>query len=372
MSDLGLELDPHQRPPRRKPRRGLFSAIAVLLSLAVLAGGGYVAYTVGVSALKDRLRGPEDYTGAGAGQVLVEVKDGDAAIAIARTLRSKGVVKSEDAFIDAARQEPRSVGIQVGFYQLKRQMSAQSALEVLLDPENRMRDVLTVPEGLRVDQVVDLLVDKTAFTRRQFERVLASPTRLGLPSYARGDPEGYLFPATYELPPNATPRTILAAMVTRYEAAAADLDLVAKSKALGYSAPDVLTVASIVQAEGKLDRDFPKIAQVIYNRLEIDKPLQLDTTIVYIFRTRGKLTTSAEQRQSRSPYNTYRRAGLPPTPINAPGEAAIEAALNPTKGPWIYFVTTDPSNGAMSYAVSYKGHLRNVEKFREYCRSNNC
>jgi len=111
---------------------------------------------------------------------------------------------------------------------------------------------------------------------------------------------------------------------------------------------------------------------VLYNRLDMGQPLQLDTTIVYIFRTRGELTTSDEQRSSDSPYNTYLRPGLPPTPIAAPGENAIKAALNPTAGDWLYFVTTDPSTGAMSFAVTYREHLKNVEKFREYCRSNDC
>ena len=133
-----------------------------------------------------------------------------------------------------------------------------------------------------------------------------------------------------------------------------------------------MTVASIVQAEGKLPSDFPKIARVLYNRLDKGQPLQLDTTIVYIFRTKGKLTTSALQRSSDSPYNTYKHPGLPPTPISAPGEKAIAAALSPAQGSWLYFVTTDPSNGAMSFAVSYQDHLRNVAKFRAYCRTHTC
>ena len=133
------------------------------------------------------------------------------------------MVKSAEAFTEAARDDARSVGIQVGFYELKHKMSAKSALAVLLKPSNRMRSVVTVPEGLRVDQIVDLLAKRTKFTRKQFDRVLAHPKQLGLPSYAQGNPEGYLFPATYELAPNATPRSILAAMVQRYDAAVSDL-----------------------------------------------------------------------------------------------------------------------------------------------------
>jgi UPF0755 protein len=344
----------------------------VLLALAVLVGGGLVAYSYGLTALKDKLSPPPDYEGSGTGKVLVQVREGDSSADIAATLRDKDVVKSREAFTDAARDNPKSVGIQVGFYELKRRLPAKSALTVLLQPDNRIRSVVTVPEGLRTDQIVALLGRRTKFSARQYQRVLAKPGGLGLPSYAHGNPEGYLFPATYELSPDSTPRSILRSMVARYESAVSDLGMTRKADALGYSVHDVMTVASIVQAEGRLSRDFPKIARVIYNRLEKKKPLQLDTTIVYIFKTKGKLTTSSQQRSVDSPYNTYRNAGLPPTPIAAPGEKAVKAALSPTQGSWLYFVTTDPSNGAMSFATSYKDHLTNVRKFRAYCRSHEC
>jgi UPF0755 protein len=372
VSDLGIELDPSPAPERREAPRRAFGCLAVVLSLAVILGGGYLVYSVGVGALKDRLSPPADYSGSGSGNVLVEVRTGDTSVDIAHTLQAKDVVKSVAAFTDAARRDPKSVSIQVGYYRLRQQMSAKAALGVLVDPTKRLRNVLAVPEGMRKDQVVDLLVRRTKFTRKQFDAELARPSRIGLPSYAQGNVEGYLFPATYELPPGATPRSILTSMVKRYQGEATALDLEAKARALGYSAHDVMTLASIVQAEGRLASDFPKIAEVLYNRLGKKQPLQLDTTIVYIFKTKGKLTTTAQQRRTRSPYNTYRRAGLPPTPIDAPGAAAIKAALNPTKGPWLYFVTTNPTNGAMSFAATYREHLKNVARFRTYCRTHDC
>ena len=368
VSNLGLDLDDRRR---QRSRRGL-SFVAVLVALAVLVGGGYVLYSVGLSSLRSALAPPPDYRGRGSGQVLVQVHEGDSSADIAQTLVGKGVVKSADAFTDAAKDDPRSMGIQVGFYEMRLKMSASSALRVLLKPANLIRSVVPVPEGLRVDQVVDLLVRRTDFSRARFERVLAQPKLLGLPAYAHGNPEGYLFPATYEVAPDATPRSILASMVTRYKSAVRSVRITAGADRLGYSPHDVMTVASIVQAEGRRSEDFPKIARVIYNRLERRKPLQLDTTIVYIFRTKGKLTTTKAQRSSRSPYNTYRRKGLPPTPISAPGTAAIKAALKPANGSWLYFVTTDPDDGAMSFATSYRQHLRNVAKFRAYCRTHHC
>jgi UPF0755 protein len=368
VSDVKLALE-HRRPER--PRRA-FGCLAVLLALSVLVGAGVAAYVFGVSALKDTLRPPADYTGRGTGRVLVEVKAGEAASDIGATLLGKGVVKSVEAFTHEARNNPKALAIQVGFYPLRHKMSAAAALEVLVDPDNRIRRLVTVPEGLRNDQIVDLLVRRTKFSRRQFDHVLAHPAGLGLPAYAKGRAEGYLFPATYEMPPGATPRSILRSMVARYESAVADLALHRKARALGRSPHDVMTVASIVQAEGRRSQDFPKIARVLYNRLAKKKPLQLDTTIVYIFKTEGKLTTSSRQRSVASPYNTYRHRGLPPTPIAAPGEKAIKAALNPAKGSWLYFVTTDPRTGAMSFATTYRGHLKHVQKFRAYCSKHRC
>jgi peptidoglycan lytic transglycosylase G len=371
LSDLGLQPEHEHEHRFRRPRR-TFGCLAVLLALVVLLGGGVLAYSFGLSALKDKLRPPADYEGSGTGKVLVQVHEGDAASDIGTTLADRGVVKSSEAFTDAAKSDAKSVGIQVGYYQLRHKMSARSALRMLVNPDNRIRNTVTVPEGLRTDQIVDLLVKKTKFSKREYQRVLDNPEQLGLPSYAKGNAEGYLFPATYELSPNETPRSILRAMVQRYDAAVSDLDLEKKADQLGYDVHDVMTVASIVQAEGRLDDDFPKIARVIYNRIEKKKPLQLDTSIVYIFKTKGKLTTTSQQRSVDSPYNTYRNTGLPPSPIAAPGEKAIEAALKPADGSWLYFVTTDPSNGAMSFATTYKEHQKNVRKFQAYCRTHSC
>ena len=369
MSDLGAALE---NDPEPHPRRRALSCLAVVLALAVLVGGGYVAYSFGIGALRDTLAPPADYSGTGTGKVLVEVKKGDTSVDIATTLKDKGVVKSAEAFTDAAKSDSRSVAIQGGFYELRRKMAAERALAVLIKPANRISDVVTVPEGLRVDQIVDLLVENTDFSQRQLERVLARPDSIGLPSYARDNAEGYLFPATYEVPPDATPRSILTAMVRRYRSAVDDLDIVAKARSLGYNAHDVMTVASIVQSEGRLGKDLPKIARVLYNRLARDKPLQMDSTIGYIFRTRGRVTTTDEERASDSPYNTYVNTGLPPTPIAAPGEAAIEAALAPADGPWLYFVTVDPGTGETRFARTYRQHQRNVELFRAYCQDNDC
>lgn len=349
----------------------------MLVALAVLVGGGYLAYSYGLSALKDKLSGPEDYSGSGTGQVLVEVKDGDAASDIGSTLLDKGVVKSVQAFTDAAKQDPKSVGIQVGFYELKKKMSAESALAVLVDPKNRMRSVVTVPEGYTVDQIVATLAQKTKFSKRQFKKVLHDPSKIGLPSYAQGNAEGYLFPATYDLPPNATPTSILAMMVDRWHQAAQEADLEGAAQRLGYTPAQLMVVASLVEAESNRDQDRGKVARVIYNRLETgktDKLLQIDATVNYGIGRNLGVGLTTDDLQVDSPYNTYKNPGLPPTPIEAPGDAAIEAAAHPTDGPWIYYVTVNLRTGETKFTESYDTFLKYKAEFKEYCRtqSDNC
>jgi UPF0755 protein len=218
LSDIGLHLKSHRA---HRPRRGL-GCLTLLAVLAVLAGGLYWGASTGIEALQDRFSDPEDYPGPGRGSVLVEVKDGDNATDIGQVLVDKDVVASLEAFTDAARIEPASTGIQVGFYELRKQMSAADALDVLVDPDNLIQTAVTIPEGLRVEQVVEVLAKETDFSARRFRRVLDQPTALGLPKYAKGNPEGYLFPATYAYRPDDKPVDMLRAMVDRWRQAARD------------------------------------------------------------------------------------------------------------------------------------------------------
>jgi len=368
---LDLDSDPAQRSRRR--RRSGMGCLAVLIALAVLGGGAYFVVDRGMAALQDRFNPAADYDGEGTGSVLIEVKSGENASDIATTLVEQDVVASREAFIEAANADPASTGIQVGFYELRKQMSAESALEVLTDPGNMVQSAVTLREGLNLNEIVGVLAKETEFSAKQYRRVLANPKALGLPAYAEGNPEGYLFPATYQLPPNATPKSILVMMVDRFKAAAEKHDLEAEAEQLGVSPHDVVTVASLIQAEARFDKDFAKVSRVIYNRLEEPMPLQFDSTVHYAVGRDGGVGTSDVDRAVDSPYNTYKYPGLPPTPINAPGEQAIAAAINPADGPWLYFVTTNPDTGETKFAESYNDHLRNKAEFDQWCStSENC
>jgi len=358
---------------RRRRGCALPGCLAVLVALALLVGGGYFALSQGLDSLLNRFSDPADYPGPGTGQVLVEVKAGDLGSDIGNTLKGKDVVKSVEAFTDALKLHPDE-SIQVGFYEMQKQMKASDAAELMLDPKNQIKDSVTIPEGLRVVDVVDILAKKTKFKERDFEKVLDKPESLGLPSYAQGNPEGYLFPATYAFPPNATPTSMLKDMVDRWKQAAADVDLKDAAAALGYTPTQAMIVASLVQAEGR-GSDMNKVARVIYNRLEGpgDKQgtyglLQIDASVNYALGREGVVSVSTDEIQNTdSPYNTYKHAGLPPTPIEAPGQEAMQAALQPATGDWYYYVTVNLATGETKFAETYDEFLAYKDEFLQYC-----
>lgn len=345
--------------------------IPVLVALVVVVGlcaaAGFAVWR-GTGGLREQLAGPEDFSGDGAGSapVTVRVDEGDTAVDIGATLEAKGVVASEDAFTDAASADSRSTGIQPGYYSLHEEMSAQSALAVLLDTESKIELEITVAEGLTVTEVVDHLATETDLPLRAYTQAARRTDALGLPDYAGDSVEGYLFPATYTLPPDVTASEVLDSMVERFRQAADELGLVAGANELGLTPDEVVTVASLVQAEARREEDFPRVAAVIYNRLEQGMPLQLDSTVQYATGGTGVFTTGAERR-STSAYNTYRVKGLPPGPINAAGELALQAALDPTDADWTYFVTVDLKTGRTEFTDRYRQHLRNVAELRRYC-----
>jgi len=354
MSQLGLPMSDAEGPtggrPRPRPRRrGAFAVLLALVLMLALAAAAFAGVRQ-VSALFGAQA--EDYPGPGVGEVRIEVGAGQSATAIGRTLHEQDVVASVGAFADAARADERAAGIQPGFYRLRRQMPAADALAVLIDPGQRIQTSVTVPEGLRVERVLDLLTEQTNLARADFEAALADPAALGLPAYAQGRAEGFLFPATYDIPPDADAADVLRLMVRRFDQAAAQVGLDA-----GPLPPyELLTLASLLEAEARLDEDFGRVSRVAYNRLAARDRLQFDSTISYALGENREVVT-AQDLEVDSDYNTYKITGLPPGPINSPGERALEAAKNPPPGDWYWFVTVDLESGETKFTASYEEFL---------------
>jgi UPF0755 protein len=350
-------------PPRRRRGRG---CLPVLLVLVVLVAGAWFGGRYVYDQISSRFGPAPDYPGPGTGQVLYQVRSGDTSAVIGRELKDKGVVKSVDAFSKAALANDKSRSIQVGYYQLKKQMKATEALDVLVDPANLIQSLVVVPEGARVRQVVKTIVEKTDIPKKAVTAALANPQAIGLPAEANGNPEGYLFPATYTVPPKQTAVGLLRQMVAKGVEVDQSLDLATKSKAVGLTPEQVLTVASILEYEANHAADYPKVARVLYNRLAKGMPLQLDSTVAYVSQRSGDVWTTAAERANTSAYNTYAHTGLPPGPIGSPGEETIKAALAPAKGDWLYFVP-DYEHHTTHFSETYAEHQIWVQKLKVFC-----
>ncbi|MFD0904321.1 endolytic transglycosylase MltG [Actinomadura sediminis] len=347
---------------RRNGRAAVFFALAFLVAVFGTAG------VLGVAMLDNRLN-PPDYDGAGTGSVTVQVTEGASGTAIAAALEDHGVVKSARAFLKVWNAETRSSSIQPGFYQMRQKMSSKAAMALLLDPKSRAGNQITVPEGRRAYETYELLAKKTGIPIEEFEKAAKNTEALGLPEYAGGKVEGYLFPGRYNLDPNGSAEDILKQMVARFVQYAESTGLERKAEEADLDPAKVVTLASLVQAEGGKPSDLPKISRVIYNRIKIGMKLQFDTTLLYALKER-RLAVSVADTKLDHPYNTYRHEGLTPGPISNPGEAAIEAALNPEEGEWLYFVATDPTNKVTKFAETYEEHAKNEREFEEWQRRN--
>jgi UPF0755 protein len=312
-------------------------------------------------------RGPADFAGPGQGKATVIVARGDSISGIANALTEAEVVASPDAFIQAANDNAKSKSIGPGRYTMLKEMSGTGAVELMLDPKSRADSRLVLPEGLRINQSLEETSSATSIPVGQLNDALQGASELGLPAYANGNAEGFLFPASYDLAGDETADSTLKMLFTRFNQASKDLNLEAAAKALGQSPYNIMKVASLVQAEGH-PRDYAKIARVIYNRLKSGMPLQLDTSVAYGLGI-TEVSLSADQLRSDTPFNTYVNVGLPQTPINSPGEAAIKAALNPAKGPWLYFVTVNLDTGETIFAKNYNKFLKAKAELQNYLKN---
>jgi len=347
-----------RRAHRRK--QGRRRIIVLVVALSLVAGAGAAAILV-LRPFMSSLSVSNDYVGAGSGAVTVVVHPGDTGRTIAAALEKAGVVKSAVAFLDASAKDPRAGSIQPGTYTLHAHMSAASSLAMLLDQANRTVQRVTIREGLWVSEIIHELSARTGRPLADYTLALQDPVMLGLPTAAKGSAEGYLFPSTYEFDASVTAAEQLHTMVAK------SLEELDKLGVTPDKMQQVLTTASIVEAEASASADRPKVARVLENRLAIQMPLQMDSTVHFISQRRGKAGTTDAERLDKSPYNTYLVTGLPPGPINSPGLSAMKAAVSPVPGTWLYFVAVNPETGETRFAVGPDGHAANVKLFQKWC-----
>ena len=330
-------------------------AVVVVVAIAALL----------VPKVMSRLSGAPDFPGPGTGSVQVQIEPGETLAQIGNKLKDLGVVQSVDGFIAAANDNPDSASIAPGAYNLLLQMKSSDAILALLDPANRVVTKVVIPEGKRVSWTIETLAKETGLPIADFEAAIANAANLGLPDYANGNPEGFLFPATYEFAPGTTAEQMISEMIARFNTEAEKINLVARAEQMGRTPYEIVTVASLLEVEGH-PRDFAKVARVVYNRLAEPMLLQFDSSVNYgLAKTDVILTT--ELLAVDTPYNVYLHEGLPPTPIDSPGAQALEAALNPAAGDWLYFITTDLDTQETKFTRSYSEFLVYKDEFLAYC-----
>ena len=275
-----------------------------------------------------------DYTGNERGEeVIVEIPEGATGSQVGQLLFEKEVVASALSFFRVAVADERSSRIAPGEHRIETKIPAREALNQLLDPD-RILNLIRVRDGSRLTEVITSL-KAVGFSEKEIQSALKE-IRVQEP-FSNRKIEGLLYPAFYSKSKTDSAKTMLQDMVNRFEASTQGLTW----EYLKYKPYELLTIASLVESEG-IPIDFPKVARVIYNRLEIGMPLQFDSTVHYIFDRRGEIQLSIQDTKVKNPYNTFQNRGLPPGPIGSPTRAAIEAALNPESGPWLYFVTVLP------------------------------
>ena len=332
----------------RKRRGGCACLVALVVLAGAVGGVGYAGYHV----YESRFGPAPDYSGQGSGDVQVTVPKGSTLVAIGNLLKDADVVKSVGAFTAAAGKNPKSQYIQAGVYVLHKQMSGASAVAMMLDPTSQ--NALIIPEGWRDKQIYAVIDQRLGLKSGTTEKTAHDQAKhLGLPDWADKGPhimdplEGFLFPAKYSISKGEKPEDLLKQMVAEATSQYAQFDMAAEAKKQGLSSPlQLLTVASLVQAEGKTDDDYKKMAKVVYNRMnpsnqETHGLLQFDSTYNYIKNTSQTKISTQEIQSLNNPYNTYKYKGLPPGPIGNPGLDALKAATEPDSGDWWYFISLD-------------------------------
>jgi UPF0755 protein len=379
------------RVDRNRAERGKRrKRVAGKVALAVLVVVVVAAVIVGFKFWHTLFGSGDDYAGNGKRDIVIHVQDGDSTTNVGETLHKQGVVATVRAFVNAAHGNAAISSIQPGYYRMRTEIPASNAVARLADPKSRVGR-LVIPEGRQLDDTTDMKTNKvnpgilslisraTCVDLDGNKRCVSvddlraaagnsPPAVLGVPPWAM-EPvtelgkdhrrlEGLIAPGTFNIDPSSSAESILTSLIGAGAVEYGKSGLVDSAQAMGLSPYDILVVASLVQQESNM-QDFPKVAQVIYNRLHAHHTLEFDSTVNYPLDRREVATTDADRGQ-RTPWNTYVSQGLPATAICSPGVDALHAAEHPEPGDWLYFVTID-AQGTTLFTKDYQQHLANIE-----------
>lgn len=341
-----------------RSRRNLLISIVTVIGL--LVGGGLVV-AVSYDSIKNYLSRfvIEDYNQEPGPATTITIVAGDDGAAVARKMLEADIVKS----FDAVYREMLNADFTIypGTYSFPTKLSGAQALRILIEGKNRVVNQVTIPEGMRIQQIIPLVASALGIQESElFEALETQRSRIDERAPTL---EGYLFPATYTFDPGVSAETVIKTMVDRMEA-----ELQSFGRELKDS-HDLLSLAALIQAEGKLEQDFYKISRVFANRLEKGMLLQSDPTVKYRYQgEQSNFTDGVED--SSNPFNTYLFKGLPVGPVGNPGSLAIEAALRPADGNWLFFVAINLKTGETVFSETLAEHERAAEQYRQWLRDN--
>ena len=338
------------------------------MALAIVAVAAFAAYTV-LRPVVDGFLESDDYPGPGTGEVQIVVNDGDTGSAIGATLEKADVVKSAKAYLDAAAGDSRAAAIQPGSYTMKKQMTATGALAILLDSKNRSVPRVTVREGLWKSEVFAALSKGTGVPVAEYTAAAKDAAAIGLPGGRQGQRRGLPLPRDLRVPgqgdrhpaaqDHGGPRRSTSC---RRPASARRTTRRPSSWPRSSRARPASPTAARWRGSwrtGSRTRPGPTVGL-----------LQMDSTVNFALQKRGNLTKTEYDSAKSNPYDTYAHKGLPPGPISSPGAKAIEAAANPTAGPWFYFVTVNYDTGETLFAATQAEHDRNNAQRQAWCDDN--
>ena len=294
------------------------------------AGGGYANFPVRVFSESEK-------------NVAISIPTGATGAEIAKILEAAGVVASAESFFRAAVANPKAASIAPGTHALSLKISGKVALEQLLDPK-RITNLIKIAEGAWNSEIFAQMAATKIWSERASQSAKSVLLPKGITSL-----EGVLFPAQYSFAEGTSQLDALQSMVDKYNKVIAGIDFTDPEKKLDKQ--ELVILASLIQAEGRT-QDFAQISRVVRNRLALGMPLQFDSTVHYVMKSRGEIFLSNKSTKLKSPFNTYQNRGLPPAPIGNPGLAALKAAIAPAKGDWLFFITVAPGDTRFTKSFS--------------------
>ena len=347
-----MNVEKNHRNARKTSKKNILIVVIILL----------LAFCTGIGIYFSKLG--EAFDENNTDTVTITIASGSSTEMIGQALAEQGIIESGSQFRLWSRLKGYDSRYQAGTYSFSPSMTFEEIAEILVGGAVDMF-TFTIPEGYTIKQVADTLSEQGFVDRERFMELLETgdfdyPFLEGAQDN-ENHLEGYLFPNTYTLAVGATEEDIIRVMLDQFEKEVTQ-EYYEKAESMGYTINEIITIASIIEREAMVDEERPLVASVIYNRLAIDMPLQMCSTVQYILGEPKAILSNADT-QIASPYNTYINQGLPPGPICSPGIASIRAALNPADTEYLYFVLSEKLDGTSNFSSDYNQFLKDSQAY---------